>query len=128
MHTCRHCGRENQDDATLCSECGLELGPSVIERAVSQVRARSGGFFRWRAASIILIILMVIYGLTSPLNIWLGSVASQRGDAQISRVLYWGAFWNAVVAILCFTARRLMQRQTRTFFAASVRNALLAAG
>ena len=120
MHTCRHCGRENQESATLCVECGLDLGPSAIERAVSQVRARSGGFFRWRAASILLIILTVIYGLTSPLNLWLARVASQRGDLHVTpRTLYWGAFWNAMVAILCFVARRLMQRQSRVYFAAS---------
>ncbi|MBU6401595.1 MAG: zinc-ribbon domain-containing protein [Verrucomicrobia bacterium] len=120
MHACRHCGRENQDDAELCAECGLDFGPSAIERAVSQVRAQSGSFFRWRAASIILIILMVIYGLTVPLNLWLATAASQRGDLHVTpRTMYWAAFWSAVVAILCFAAWRLMQRQSRVFIAAS---------
>ena len=120
MHACRHCGRENQDDATLCAECGLDLGPSDIERAVSQVRARSGGFFRGRAASILLITLTVIYGLTAPLNLWLAKVASQRGDLHVTpRTMYWAAFWSAMVAILCFAAWRLMRRQSRMFFAAS---------
>jgi hypothetical protein len=63
---------------------------------------------------------MAIYGLTSPLNLWLAKVASQRGDLDlIPRTLYWGAFWNAMVAVLCFTAWRLMQRQSRVYFAAS---------
>src|SRR5690348_13314767 len=111
MHACRHCGRENQDDATLCAECGLDLGPSAIERAVSQVRVRSDGFFCLRAASILLIIIAVIYGLTSPLSLWLARVASERGDLHVTpRTWYWGAFWNALVAILCFAAWRLMRR------------------
>src|SRR2546430_546890 len=113
MHTCRHCGKENAEDAALCTECGLDLGPSPLQRAAYRASAQSGRFFRWRAASIILIVLSVIYGVFTPLNLWLGSVSSHRGDQQISRVLYWGAFWNGVVAILCFAGRRLMSHQTR---------------
>jgi hypothetical protein len=77
------------------------------------------GFFRWRAASVILIILAILYAVFTPLNLWLGSVAAQRGDQQASHVLYWGAFWNAIVAILCFAARRMIARQTRVLFLAS---------
>jgi hypothetical protein len=49
-----------------------------------------------------------VYGIFSPLNVWLGSVAAQRGQQQVSRVLYSGAFWNAVVAVLCFAGWRFM--------------------
>jgi hypothetical protein len=57
--------------------------------------------------------LTAIYGVVTPLNLWLGSAASQRADQQLARVFYSGAFWNAVVAILCFSARRLMRRHTK---------------
>jgi len=75
-------------------------------------------FFRQRVASIVLIILGVLYGVFAPLNVWLGSVAAQRGDQQASHFLYWGAFWNAAVAILCFTAWWLMRRQSRVYLGA----------
>jgi hypothetical protein len=101
MHTCRHCGRENPKDATLCVECGLDLGPSAIEQGVSHVRARSGGFFRWRVASIFLILLTVAYGLTAPLNLWFAKLATQRDDLHATaREWFWGAVWNALVAML----------------------------
>jgi hypothetical protein len=118
MHTCRHCGRENPKDATLCVECGLDLGPSAIEQGVSHVRARSGGFFRWRVASIFLILLTVAYGLTAPLNLWFAKLATQRDDLHATaREWFWGAVWNALVAMLCFVAWRLMRRQSREHFA-----------
>src|SRR5262245_56088024 len=75
-------------------------------------------FFRRKPTVVVLIILTVLYGVFAPLNIFLGSVAAQRGDQQVSHVLYWGAFWNAVVAILCFTGWRLMRRQSRVYLAA----------
>ena len=69
--------------------------------------------------SILLIILTVIFGLTAPLNLWVGSVESQHGDTQSARGFYGGAVWNAIVALLCLAAWRLMQCQSRVFFAAS---------
>lgn len=120
MHACRHCARENQDDATICAECGLDLGPSTLERAAAKALEKSGGFFRLRAASLLLIILAVIYGFFSALNIWMVRVASERSDILTNpRPLQWAAFWNAIVAILCFAAWRLMRRQSKVHFAAS---------
>ena len=75
-------------------------------------------FFRWKPTVVVLIILIVLYGVFTPLNIFLGSAAAQRGDQHVSHVLRWGAFWNAVVAILCFTGWRLMRRQSRAYLAA----------
>ncbi|MDB6110834.1 MAG: hypothetical protein JWR69_2584 [Pedosphaera sp.] len=75
-------------------------------------------FFRWRPVSVVLILLSIVYAVSIPLNLWLGNVDSQRGNQQLSHVLYWAAFWNAVVAILCFVSQRMMRRQTRTFFLA----------
>ena len=75
-------------------------------------------FFRWKPTVVVLIILTVLYGLFVPLNILLGRAAAQRGDQQVSHVLYWGVFWNAVVAMLCFTGWRLMRRQSRVYLAA----------
>jgi hypothetical protein len=77
-------------------------------------------FFRWKPTVVVLVILTVLYAVFAPLNIFLGSAAAQRGDQQVSHVLHWGAFWNAVVAILCFTAWRLMRRQRRVYLAAGV--------
>jgi hypothetical protein len=57
-----------------------------------------------------------VYGISSPLNVWLGSVAAHRGQQQISRVLYWGAFWNAVVAVLCFASWRFMASRRHIAF------------
>ena len=71
-------------------------------------------FFRWRAAGVILIILTAIYGVFSPLNIWLGSIAAHRGELQVSRILYSGAFWNALVAVLCFVSWRFMARRAHS--------------
>lgn len=75
-------------------------------------------FFRWRPVSVILILLTILYAVFTPLNLLLGSVASQRGDQQMARIMYWGAFWNAVVAILCFAGRQMMRRQIQGYFAA----------
>ena len=77
-------------------------------------------FFRWKPSVVVLVTLTVLYGVFAPLNIFLGSAVAQRGDQQVSHVLYWGAFWNAVVAILCFAAWRLMRRQRRVHLAAGV--------
>src|SRR5258708_3116873 len=115
MQTCRHCGGENQDGSALCAKCGLDLGPSPIQRTATQV---SGRFFRLRAASLVLAVLTVMFGVLAPLNLWLGAVSSQRGDQRASHALYSGAFWNAVVAILCFGGRRLMRRQIRVHLVA----------
>jgi len=75
-------------------------------------------FFRWNPTVVILIILTVLYGVVAPLNILLGSAAAQQGDQHVSHIWYWGAFWNAVVAILCFTGWRLMRRQSRVYLVA----------
>jgi hypothetical protein len=73
-------------------------------------------FFKWRPAAIILIVLGAVYGVFSPLNVWLGSVAAERGEQQVSRVLYSGAFWNAVVAVLCFASWRFIASRRHSAF------------
>ena len=113
MRTCRHCGKENSDDAALCPECGLELGDSALHRAVAKAWARSMRFFRWRPASILLILLAVLYAASVLLNLWLASVHLKRGEQQMSHIMCWGAFWNALVAALCVVGRHLMAFQTR---------------
>jgi hypothetical protein len=57
-----------------------------------------------------------VYGIFSPLNLWLGAVAAQQGRQQISRVLYSGAFWNGVVAVLCFASWRFMASRRHSAF------------
>jgi len=113
MRACRHCGKENGDDALTCSECGLDLGDSAFHRVASQALEQSNSFFRWRPTSIVLIVLVVLYGGFAILNLWMGSVLAQRGDQQTARILRSGAFWNAIVAVLCFVGRRMMGCQTR---------------
>ncbi len=98
-------------------ECGLELGPSKLRQAVSRLSSRGAGFFRWHAVSVVLIVLTVMYGIASPLNIYLAGVSAKRGDQLISHALYVGAFWNGVVAILCICGRQLLKHQTRQYFA-----------
>jgi hypothetical protein len=115
MHICRHCGRENPEDAALCAECWRDPQSSPTGQSVSPERVRSGGFFRWRVTSIILIVLTIIYGISVPLNFWFAKLATQRGDLQAtSREWFWGAVWNIPVVILCFAAWQLMRRRSRT--------------
>jgi hypothetical protein len=106
---------KNATDQRSAADDGCALTPSV--QPASRVMS-TRHFFFWQPASVVLIILTVLYGAFAPLNVWLGSEAAQRGDQQVSHVLYSGAFWNAVVAVLCFTGRRFMARQSRVFFVA----------
>ncbi len=50
MKKCRHCGSENKDGATACSECGLDLGPSspplFLARLHSAIRAANTTWLR----------------------------------------------------------------------------------
>jgi hypothetical protein len=75
-------------------------------------------FFRWKPTAILLVILIVLYGVFVPLNILLGKVAAQRGDEKVAHLLYQAAFWNAIIAILCFVGWRLMRRRSRVYLAA----------
>ncbi len=68
-------------------------------------------FVRWRPVSVVLIVLAAIYAGSVPLNLWRSSVASQRGDQKMLHFTAWGAFWNALIAILCCARWRLMRRQ-----------------
>jgi hypothetical protein len=109
MRTCRHCGTENADTGTLCTECGLELGDSPLRQTSSQLVGR---FFCWRPASIILIFLAVLYGAVALLNVWKGRDYAARGHLELSHFMYWGTFWNLVIAALCLTGRQVMSRRT----------------
>lgn len=109
MRACRHCGTENAEAGTLCTECGLALGDSPLRQTSSQLFGR---FFCWRPASIILIFLTVLYGAVALLNIWKGQSYAAHGYLELSRFAYWGAFWNLVIAALCLTGRQVMSRQT----------------
>src|SRR5258708_1917926 len=83
-------------------------------------------FFRWRPVSVVLIILTILYIVAICISIKLGGYYSQRGDQHMARFMYWGGFWNTIVAILCFTAREMMRRQTRAHLAAGAFAMLLA--
>ena len=75
-------------------------------------------FFRWRPVSVVLIILTILYIVAICISIKLGGYYSQRGDQHMARFMHWGVFWNTMVAILCFTGRQMMRRQTRVHLAA----------
>jgi hypothetical protein len=118
MKKCTYCGKEYPDEAEVCAIDQEPLEYATALPSANSENVSTKRFFYWRPASIILIILTVIYMADMLLNLWLGNVFSQRGDQQMSRVIYWGAFENLVVAILCFTSRRMMSRQTRVYFTA----------
>ena len=99
---CPHCGQENPVDVALCSECGLELGDSPLHRAASQTWERSRRFFRWRPASICLIVLAILYWIVALLSLWTGSVLSHRGQQQMAHLMYWGRFgMRCCASLLC---------------------------
>jgi hypothetical protein len=113
MQVCRHCGKDNEESATLCVECGLDLGESPLRRATRQVWQRSRFFFRRRPASILLLLLAIFYLAIAAVNIGLGGYFSRRGESEATRQWYVGTSWNIVVAVLCVVARQMIQRQTR---------------
>lgn len=70
-------------------------------------------YFRWPIVVVILVVLALIYAMTAPLDVFLAREATQRGDLRMARILYSGAFWNTIVAILCVTAWQFMRRRAR---------------
>jgi hypothetical protein len=83
-------------------------------------------FFRWQPVSIILIILTILYIVATCLSIKMAGYYSQRGDQRMARFMYWGVFWNVIVATLCFTGRQMMRHQTRVHLLAGAFAMLLA--
>jgi hypothetical protein len=79
----------------------------------SQAWERRDRFFSWRPVSISLLVLCILYGFGALLATWLGFRFSQLGQHETSRLDYWGAFWDGLVAILCFSARRTLCRESR---------------
>jgi hypothetical protein len=82
----------------------------------SRAWKRRDHLFVWRPVSVILIILTILYGAVACLNLWMGRYFSQHSQQYLSDVSYSGAFWDAVVAVLCFAGRRMIGRQTRVDF------------
>jgi hypothetical protein len=113
MQTCRHCGKENEDGIALCSECGLELGPSPLARAAGQVGANTGHFFRRRPAATLLSILTALYAISVPMNLFLSEKLGERGEHELAQYMRYGAFWNAVIVLFGVFALLAMNRQTR---------------
>lgn len=65
MLTCRHCGQDNLDGTTLCVECGLDLGPSSIQRMASKAWERSRCLCCRRPWSVILKIALPLAAISS---------------------------------------------------------------
>ena len=120
MRACQHCGKENSDEIAFCEECGLGMGDFRIPDPASQATKGSDDFFRWRAASIILNTIALLYWLVALGYVWIGSVFSERGSQHMAHLMYWGALYNVVIAVLCFAGRQMMRLQTRISLVAGV--------
>ena len=105
-----------------CHECGttefaaaVQPGDDSKGRLGSErVPHRKEGFFRWNLVSVALHVLSIGYALFSFVDFWLAKKVVERGLAETGSAWYWGAFWNAVVAILCFGAWKLMKSRIRS--------------
>jgi hypothetical protein len=86
-------------------------------KAMTEISAKhvktSRTFFRWPIVVVILVIIGTLYAVTAPLNIFLAREATQRGHQRLAHTMYSGAFWNALVAVLCFTGWQVMRLKTR---------------
>ena len=79
-------------------------------------------FFGPRPASVLLLILGIVYFVFAALNLWLAGVSSTRAteyrghpqyQQQFERTstrLYWSGFWNILVGGLCICARAGLKR------------------
>ena len=83
------------------------MGDFRIPDPASQATKGSDGFFRWRAASIILNTIALLYWLVALGYVWIGSVFSERGSQHMAHLMYWGALYNVVIAVLCFAGRQM---------------------
>ncbi len=85
MKKCRHCGTGNEDAAESCTECGLDLGPSVVARLAaalpSAVRATNTTWPKrllWLVSVPILLVALYLLSLgpilrfygAKPSNVW----------------------------------------------------------
>jgi hypothetical protein len=113
VKTCRHCATGNQDDAALCIECGLELSPSPSIRAAAAATALCRRIVIWKATSVILIIVALVYWVLALVSVRMALHFSHLGNTAMASFLRWGVFWNTIVAVLCFVGRLLMRRDTR---------------
>jgi len=69
MKKCRHCGIENQGEALICSECGLDLGPSAAARLIAKLPSAIGAanarwFWRVSLALGLPFLVLVVYMLS----------------------------------------------------------------
>ena len=111
MTSCPYCGRENDDTLIRCRECGTELRPQTVEKeSNSETSEHVRPFFCWRAASIILILQTILYTSGALLSVSMGRKYAQHGNYELARYVYWGTFWDVVIAILCALGRLLMSR------------------
>lgn len=109
MKSCRHCGQANQDDAALCTECGLDLGPSLVQRMTTKGGMLDGHFFRWGAVSVCLYAVALVFGILTPISITLSAHTSVHKWAPIS---------NLIVLSICLGGRYLMSRQRSSYLVA----------
>jgi hypothetical protein len=85
MKKCRHCRTDNEDGATICSECGLDLSPSTAAILISRLPSAFRGLntkWLWRGSLIVglPILLLALYFLSfgpllrfygaKPPNVW----------------------------------------------------------
>jgi hypothetical protein len=85
MKKCRHCRTDNEDAATICTECGLDLSPSPAAKLVRRLPSAFRGIdtkWLWRISLIVglPILLLALYLLSlgpifrfygaKPPNVW----------------------------------------------------------
>lgn len=58
--TCRNCGKNNRDDATVCKYCGQELTPEQPKAKPSRAEAQSAAIHSLRQLSLILAVALVV--------------------------------------------------------------------
>jgi uncharacterized membrane protein YvbJ len=99
MKTCSYCGRENEEGAEWCHECGTELRPSAASHLTFdfEIKAflRQPAHIAWLAAGIVLVQGFVRLTLT-PHDASLGDGYVERVQAAI---WLWGSTGIATVLV-----------------------------
>jgi hypothetical protein len=99
MRPCSYCGRENEQIAAQCHECGTELQPTIIpESSVGPsflASLRQPAHIAWLAAALIFVQASVQFGF-SPYDPSLGDGNIERVEATI---WFWKSFVVSIVLI-----------------------------
>ena len=97
MRSCPYCGRDNQQSAAQCHECGTELNAPVVSQSEVgpswRALVRQPAYLAWLAAVVVLLQAFIRLGL-SPYDPRLGEGNVERVEAA---TWMWGSIAVAVV-------------------------------